>query len=316
MSAHAPHLETARLRLEPWDDAHFERFARFMRNLDVIRYVRREPLDRARALELHQRSLVDWDAYGFGRRAIVERETDRWLGFVELSLVGPGKGSRDDDVEIGYFVEPSRWGEGIATEASMELRDEAFGRCGLSHLVGRCRVENIASARVLAKMGFRRRVCSSSTTGSSWKSTPSAASGKAPGRGGRSTSATRRSAGSGIPVKRADRALVVDRQPGGATQLYDVVLLAGSPRRLTLNLAPDVAVETAIEVDGELWTVADVRAVDGGPTAAHLHPRAVAPAENATGRRRQASVSALIVIARRARPRHRPSRASSRSDAS
>ena len=149
-------LETARLRLEPWDDAHFERFARFMRNLDVIRYVRREPLDRARALELHERSLVDWDAYGFGRRAIVERETDRWLGFVELSLVGPGKGSRDDDVEIGYFVEPSRWGEGIATEASMELRDEAFGRCGLSHLVGRCRVENIASARVLAKMGFRR----------------------------------------------------------------------------------------------------------------------------------------------------------------
>ena len=67
-------------------------------------------------------------------------------------------------------------------------------------------------------------------------------------------------------MKRADRALVVDRQPGGATQLYDVVLLAGSPRRLTLSLVPDVAAETAIEVDGELWTVADVRAVDGRPT--------------------------------------------------
>jgi len=40
---------------------------------------------------------------------------------------------------------------------------------------------------------------------------------------------------------------------------YDVVLLAGSPRRLTLRLAPDIAAESLIEVDGEQWTVADVR---------------------------------------------------------
>ena len=159
-------LETARLRLEPWNDAHFERFAAFMRDPDVIRYIRREPLDRGRAREQHERSLVEWDLYGFGKRAIVERATDRWLGFAELNLVGPGKGSRDDDVEIGYFIEPSRWGEGIATEAALELRDEAFGRCGLDELIGRCRVENVASARVLEKVGFQRCACSSSTTGS------------------------------------------------------------------------------------------------------------------------------------------------------
>ena len=149
-------LETARLRLEPWDDAHFERFAAFMRDPDVIRYIRREPLDRAARSSSTSARSSSGTLYGFGKRAIVERATDRWLGFVELSLVGPGKGSRDDDVEIGYFIEPSRWGEGIATEAALELRDEAFGRCGLDALVGRCRVENIASARVLAKVGFER----------------------------------------------------------------------------------------------------------------------------------------------------------------
>ena len=149
-------LETARLRLEPWDDSHFDRFARFMRDLDVIRWVRREPLGHDRAVEFHERSLADWDLHGFGKRAIVERDTDDWLGFVELSPVGPGKGSRDEDIEIGYFIEPSRWGEGIATEAALELRDEAFGRCALGEIVGRCRVENVASSRVLAKAGFRR----------------------------------------------------------------------------------------------------------------------------------------------------------------
>jgi RimJ/RimL family protein N-acetyltransferase len=149
-------IETERLRLEPWNDGHFERFARFMRNPAVIQYIRAEPLGPARALEQHQRSLEEWDVHGFGKRAVIDAETEQWLGFVELSLVGPRKGSRDDDVEIGYFVEPARWGEGIATEAATAARDEAFDRCGIAELIGRCRVENTASARVLAKVGFRR----------------------------------------------------------------------------------------------------------------------------------------------------------------
>jgi RimJ/RimL family protein N-acetyltransferase len=149
-------IETARLRLEPWGDAYFEHFAQFMRNPDVIRYVRAKPLDRERALEQHERSLEEWDLLGFGKRALIEAETDRWVGFIELSQVGPRKGSRDDDIEIGYFIEPSRWGEGLATEAAIATCDDAFGRCAIGELIGRCRVENTASARVLAKVGFRR----------------------------------------------------------------------------------------------------------------------------------------------------------------
>ena len=66
-------------------------------------------------------------------------------------------------------------------------------------------------------------------------------------------------------MKRADRTVVVDRQ-SGVTELYDVVLLAGSPRRLTLRLPPGIAAEAAVEVDGERWTVADVRPADDGPS--------------------------------------------------
>ena len=46
---------------------------------------------------------------------------------------------------------------------------------------------------------------------------------------------------------------------------YEVVLLAGSPRRYSLSLAPGIAEGALIEVDGEQWTVADVRDVDGRP---------------------------------------------------
>lgn len=59
-------------------------------------------------------------------------------------------------------------------------------------------------------------------------------------------------------MRRGSRLAVVDRGIDTSV-LYDVVLLAGSPRHLTLRLAPDIAAESVIEVDGEQWTVADVR---------------------------------------------------------
>jgi hypothetical protein len=65
-------------------------------------------------------------------------------------------------------------------------------------------------------------------------------------------------------VRRASRLAVADRADDRSV-VYDVVLLAGSPRRYTVRLAPDLAEGSVIEVDGEQWTVADVRAVEGVP---------------------------------------------------
>ncbi len=149
-------IETPRLHLMRWSDAHFDDFARFLRDPDVIRYIRAEPLSREKGIEHHAQSLAEWQQHGFGKRAVREIATGAWIGFVELSLVGPGKGCREDDVEIGYFITPGQWGQGIATEAATAIRDEAFARVGLAELLGRSRVENTASARVMEKIGFRR----------------------------------------------------------------------------------------------------------------------------------------------------------------
>jgi len=63
-------------------------------------------------------------------------------------------------------------------------------------------------------------------------------------------------------VRRGSRLAVVDRV-GDIRVLYDVVLLAGSPKSLTLMLAPDIAMESVIEAEGQQWTVADIRSADG-----------------------------------------------------
>jgi len=62
-------------------------------------------------------------------------------------------------------------------------------------------------------------------------------------------------------VRRGSQAAIVDRADDERVA-YDVVLLAGSPKRLSLRLAPDIAAESLIEVDGKQWTVADVRSAD------------------------------------------------------
>jgi hypothetical protein len=65
-------------------------------------------------------------------------------------------------------------------------------------------------------------------------------------------------------VRRDDHAAVKDLAGDGHT-VYEVVLLAGSPRLTTVALGPDVEEGGVIEVDGEEWMIADVRLVDDGP---------------------------------------------------
>jgi hypothetical protein len=59
-------------------------------------------------------------------------------------------------------------------------------------------------------------------------------------------------------VRRGSSVTVVDRIDDERVD-YDVVLLAGRPRRLTLRLDPDIALESEVQIEGVRFTVADVR---------------------------------------------------------
>ena len=63
--------------------------------------------------------------------------------------------TESDDLELGYWLLPEVWGRGYATEAGAALRDRAFA-AGAPALRARHAADNAASARVLAKLGFRR----------------------------------------------------------------------------------------------------------------------------------------------------------------
>ena len=92
-----------------------------------------------------------WAAHGFGWYGFTDRETGAFVarGGPHRTLVaGRAEG------EIGWTVVPERWGQGLATELGAASVDVAFGPLGLPDVVSFTLPDNVASRRVMEKLGF------------------------------------------------------------------------------------------------------------------------------------------------------------------
>lgn len=157
-------VETDGLLLEPLSASRLEDFVALTAHPDTMRYwVPDGPFTRDRAEQNFAASLARLSEYGFGRRWIVAKANRAGLGFTETKHFGPGyEGVSPDEVEIGWMLTPSVWGQGFATEAGSAIRDEAFDRLALESIVAGHHPENPASGRIMEKLGmtFERDVVS------------------------------------------------------------------------------------------------------------------------------------------------------------
>jgi [ribosomal protein S5]-alanine N-acetyltransferase len=83
---------------------------------------------------------------------ITERATDRIIGMMGLGSID----RHDRSAELYYWITPSEWGKGYATEASRAVLRIAFGRMALHRVSAHVHTFNTASLRVLRKLGFRK----------------------------------------------------------------------------------------------------------------------------------------------------------------
>jgi len=87
-------------------------------------------------------------SYAFG---IVLKETGTVIGVVELMTFD----WKNKNAEIGYWLGKKRWGEGLMTEAVRLVLKFGFGNLKLHRVYAKLFEENIASARILEKCGFK-----------------------------------------------------------------------------------------------------------------------------------------------------------------
>jgi len=94
-----------------------------------------------------------FSADGFAPWTALLAEDERVVGWGGLNTdpEAPGWG-----VEVAYFLSPSVWGRGFATELVQAALAHAFRDLGLSRVGAFSRPDNVASTRVLAKAGFAR----------------------------------------------------------------------------------------------------------------------------------------------------------------
>ena len=115
------------------------------------------------ASELALLAADDWDVAGFVTRAQRLRARGERETFAVLEakrLVGVAMLGRDPSApghaELGYWIGPRERGLGYATSAAEQLLIRAFERMDVTLVFALCGKANHASARVLAKIGFRR----------------------------------------------------------------------------------------------------------------------------------------------------------------
>jgi len=72
-----------------------------------------------------------------------------------VGMIGIHPTVETDVHELGYWLTPVAWGRGYATEAGRAMLDIARYGMGIRQLTAGYFLDNPASARVLAKLGFR-----------------------------------------------------------------------------------------------------------------------------------------------------------------
>ena len=93
-----------------------------------------------------------WEREGFGWYVFCDRDS-----CALLACGGPHRRhvGGTDEVEIGWTVVPERWNQGIATELGAASLEVAFGPLALTDVVSFTLPDNLASRRVMEKLGFR-----------------------------------------------------------------------------------------------------------------------------------------------------------------
>ncbi|BAZ26466.1 putative acetyltransferase [Kalymmatonema gypsitolerans NIES-4073] len=151
-------LETERLRLRPLTIKDAKELHQL---LDVDPEVWRFDPGYARSFEERveciKKRLAQYSIYGFGCFAIERKEDGQLIGQGGLSphQFENNDGSITDEFEVMYALGKDYWGQGYATEAAAAWVRYAFEILKLKRLVVCPAKANIASVRVLEKLGFR-----------------------------------------------------------------------------------------------------------------------------------------------------------------
>lgn len=142
-------VTTSRVALRPLEPGDLDFVATMLADPEVMRFYPK-PLDRVEAAAWIARMQARQACDGHGLWLVLSRDHAAPVGQVGL-LRQTVEGI--DEVEIGYLLHRPFWGQGLATEAAMAVRDWAFAQ-GHPSVISLIRPANEPSQAVAQRLGM------------------------------------------------------------------------------------------------------------------------------------------------------------------
>lgn len=142
-------LETERLLLRPLAPPDVDELVAMNRDPETIRFL--GPLSEQDARRRLEASAGDWREFGYGRAAVIERTTGRFLGRVGLK-----RWPQFGETELGWALRREAWGNGYATEAARAWLDWAHPNVDVPYITAMIEPANARSLAVAKRLGMTR----------------------------------------------------------------------------------------------------------------------------------------------------------------
>jgi [ribosomal protein S5]-alanine N-acetyltransferase len=123
---------------------------------EVHRYLGNNPIhkiEQAQDMIAYVRS--QYEENGIGRWAVVDKQTNEFMGWAGLKLVRETTNNMVDFYDVGYRLINRYWGKGYASETMMPSLRYGFETLKIKELYGMVQVGNKASRRIIEKSGLK-----------------------------------------------------------------------------------------------------------------------------------------------------------------
>ncbi len=144
-------IETPRLILRQFELEDSAPLYKLNSDLEVIRHTGNPPFANIQEAEdCITQTIFPQYLLELGRWAVVLKTSGELIGWCGLKYR-----KERDEIDLGYRFLPKHWGQGIATEASFASLEYGFKTKKLDRIIGCAMKENLASIRVLEKVGLK-----------------------------------------------------------------------------------------------------------------------------------------------------------------
>jgi len=163
-------IETERLQMRPLSMADDQDMFEMSIDPEVHKYIGNKPYQ---TIEQSRGTIAaimqQYADFGIGRWAIVEKATNKFVGWTGLKLMKERVNGHIDHYDFGYRLARKFWGKGYATESGRASLQYGADVMKLKEIYAMTDINNGGSRRVLEKLGFAYIETFIFEEGSAWR---------------------------------------------------------------------------------------------------------------------------------------------------